>query len=220
MLCAGLDPEQADKQPFIASMGIYVFKKNVLVDLLKKKYPGSNDFGGEIIPMAAAEGQKVIAYLFNDYWEDIGTIKSFFDANLALAQTVRQLASHTPLGCAFLLVLCDSWQLSCTECRSSSRKDLEPQPLTCQTQQAQQTLSDLGLCYVTSFSCIDIHYYCVDMRPQARGPNCNRACLAVCIRQWFVHGPAESCLQGFMFFLHSRLHIGGAAHNTVLCMPY
>ena len=70
-------------------MGIYVFKKSVLVDLLKKKYPGSNDFGGEIIPMAAAEGQKVIAYLFNDYWEDIGTIKSFFDANLALAQTVR-----------------------------------------------------------------------------------------------------------------------------------
>lgn len=91
---SGLDPEQAGKQPFIASMGIYVFKKSVLVDLLKKKYPGSNDFGGEIIPMAAAEGQKVIAYLFNDYWEDIGTIKSFFDANLALAQTVRQLLPH------------------------------------------------------------------------------------------------------------------------------
>lgn len=106
MPCAGLDPEQADKQPFIASMGIYVFKKNVLVDLLKKKYPGSNDFGGEIIPMAAAEGQKVIAYLFNDYWEDIGTIKSFFDANLALAQTVRQLAaSHTSRLC-ITLALC------------------------------------------------------------------------------------------------------------------
>lgn len=86
---AGLDEEQASKQPFIASMGIYVFKKDVLVQLLKSKYPGSNDFGGEIIPMAAAEGQKVIAYLFNDYWEDIGTMKSFFDANLALAQTVR-----------------------------------------------------------------------------------------------------------------------------------
>ena len=56
---AGLDADQASKQPFIASMGIYVFKKQTLVDLLKKKYPGSNDFGGEIIPMAAAEGQKV-----------------------------------------------------------------------------------------------------------------------------------------------------------------
>ncbi len=81
-------------------MGIYVFKKDVLVQLLKNKYPGSNDFGGEIIPMAAAEGQKVIAYLFNDYWEDIGTIKSFFDANLALAQTVTSFSwsyfvSHT-----------------------------------------------------------------------------------------------------------------------------
>jgi len=74
-------------------MGIYVFKKDVLVQLLKHKYPGSNDFGGEIIPMAAAEGQKVIAYLFNDYWEDIGTMKSFFDANLALAQTVGHFAT-------------------------------------------------------------------------------------------------------------------------------
>lgn len=124
MSCAGLDPEQADKQPFIASMGIYVFKKNVLVDLLKKKYPGSNDFGGEIIPMAAAEGQKVIAYLFNDYWEDIGTIKSFFDANLALAQTVRQPAADTP-GLCIMLALYDSWQLSGTNySSSSSRRDL------------------------------------------------------------------------------------------------
>ena len=88
-LCAGLDPEQAKAQPFIASMGIYVFKKDVLVQLLKNKYPGSNDFGGEIIPMAAKDGLKTVAYLFNDYWEDIGTIKSFFDANLGLAQTVN-----------------------------------------------------------------------------------------------------------------------------------
>ena len=80
-------------------MGIYVFKKQTLVDLLKKKYPGSNDFGGEIIPMAASEGQKVIAYLFNDYWEDIGTIKSFFDANLALAQTVSHLCTYCCLLC-------------------------------------------------------------------------------------------------------------------------
>lgn len=91
LVSAGLDPEQAKKQPFIASMGIYVFKKDVLVQLLKNKYPGSNDFGGEIIPMAAKDGLKTVAYLFNDYWEDIGTIKSFFDANLALAETVSLL---------------------------------------------------------------------------------------------------------------------------------
>ena len=66
-------------------MGIYVFKKDQLVKLLKETYITSNDFGGEIIPAAAAD-HKVVAYLFNDYWEDIGTIKSFFEANLALAQ--------------------------------------------------------------------------------------------------------------------------------------
>lgn len=68
-------------------MGIYVFKKDQLVKLLKETYIQSNDFGGEIIPAAAAD-HKVVAYLFNDYWEDIGTIKSFFEANLALAQHV------------------------------------------------------------------------------------------------------------------------------------
>lgn len=69
-------------------MGIYVFKKEQLVKMLKEDYVKSNDFGGEIIPAAAKDGNKVVAYLFNDYWEDIGTIKSFFEANLALAQQV------------------------------------------------------------------------------------------------------------------------------------
>ena len=68
-------------------MGIYVFRKELMVKLLKDTYPKSNDFGGEIIP-AAAKDHKVMAYLFNDYWVDIGTIKSFFEANLALAQQV------------------------------------------------------------------------------------------------------------------------------------
>ena len=82
-------PLQAVEKPFIASMGIYVFKKKVLLELLNKIYPRANDFGSEIIP-AAAETMKVQAYLFNDYWEDIGTIKSFFDANLALAKQPPQ----------------------------------------------------------------------------------------------------------------------------------
>lgn len=49
----------------------------------------SHDFGGEIIPQTAQD-HKVQAYLFNDYWEDIGTIESFFNANLALTHNVRQ----------------------------------------------------------------------------------------------------------------------------------
>ena len=81
----GLTREQAQEMPYIASMGIYVFKKKVLLELLNKTYPRANDFGSEVIPNAA-KTMKVQAYLFNGYWEDIGTIKSFFDANLALAK--------------------------------------------------------------------------------------------------------------------------------------
>jgi glucose-1-phosphate adenylyltransferase len=79
----GLSGEEAKKKPYIASMGIYVFKKSVLAKLLRWRYPLANDFGSEIIPQAAKEFN-VQAHLFNGYWEDIGTIKSFFDANLAL----------------------------------------------------------------------------------------------------------------------------------------
>ncbi|OUS44927.1 AGPLU2 protein [Ostreococcus tauri] len=82
----GLTADEAKEKPFIASMGIYVFKKSALVKFLEKDYPEDNDFGGEIIPRAAADGAKVQAYLFNDYWEDIGTMKSFFEANLNLAK--------------------------------------------------------------------------------------------------------------------------------------
>ncbi len=80
----GLTPEQAKEQPYIASMGIYVFKKQVLLDLLRK-YSEQTDFGKEIIP-AAAKNHNVQAYLFKGYWEDIGTIESFYEANLALTQ--------------------------------------------------------------------------------------------------------------------------------------
>ena len=78
----GLSPEEAAEKPFIASMGIYVFKKQVLIDLLRNN-PQQTDFGKEIIP-ASARDYNVQAYLFNGYWEDIGTIEAFYDANLAL----------------------------------------------------------------------------------------------------------------------------------------
>lgn len=80
----GLTPEEAQEKPFIASMGIYVFKKDVLIDLLKNS-PDSTDFGKEIIP-SSAKDYNVQAYLFNDYWEDIGTIEAFYEANLALTR--------------------------------------------------------------------------------------------------------------------------------------
>jgi len=80
----GLSKEKAKELPYIASMGIYVFDKQVLLDLLDKN-PGHTDFGKEIIPAAAANN-RVQAYLFKDYWEDIGTIESFYQANLALTE--------------------------------------------------------------------------------------------------------------------------------------
>ncbi|CAD5190469.1 glucose-1-phosphate adenylyltransferase large subunit 3, chloroplastic/amyloplastic-like [Musa acuminata AAA Group] len=79
----GLSKEEAAKNPYIASMGVYVFKKELLLNLLRWRFPTANDFGSEIIPASAKEFF-IKAYLFNDYWEDIGTIKSFFEANLAL----------------------------------------------------------------------------------------------------------------------------------------
>jgi glucose-1-phosphate adenylyltransferase len=69
--------------PFLASMGIYVFSPHVLQELLER-YPDQNDFGRDLIPRALAD-YKVAVHFFHGYWEDIGTIKAFYRANLALA---------------------------------------------------------------------------------------------------------------------------------------
>ena len=66
----------------LASMGIYMFRRDVLVDLLEKT--AYHDFGKEIFPMSIRT-HKAQAYLYDGYWEDIGTVPSFFQANLALA---------------------------------------------------------------------------------------------------------------------------------------
>jgi glucose-1-phosphate adenylyltransferase len=78
----GLPAEKAKEYPYIASMGIYVFEKQVLSALLNAA-PEHTDFGKEILP-ASARNYNVQAYLFKDYWEDIGTIEAFYNANLAL----------------------------------------------------------------------------------------------------------------------------------------
>lgn len=66
---------------FLASMGIYVFKKDVLFDVLKKEK--GNDFGKDIIP-SMIKTHKASAFIHEGYWEDIGTIGSFYKANLSL----------------------------------------------------------------------------------------------------------------------------------------
>ncbi|MCT0219195.1 glucose-1-phosphate adenylyltransferase [Synechococcus sp. CS-1329] len=84
----GLAEAEAARRPYLASMGIYVFSRNTLFDLLAQN-PGSTDFGKEIIPTALGQGDNLRAYLFDDYWEDIGTIGAFYEANLALTDQPR-----------------------------------------------------------------------------------------------------------------------------------
>lgn len=80
----GLDPDSAASAPYLASMGIYVFKREVLIEFLKQ-HPEHTDFGKHVIP-AAIESLDVRAFTFRGYWEDIGTIESFYHANLALVR--------------------------------------------------------------------------------------------------------------------------------------
>jgi len=71
-----------EERPFLGSMGIYIFKTSVLIDLLTN-FPKHDDFGGDIIP-EAIKSLKVYGYDFDGYWEDIGTIRSFYETNLKL----------------------------------------------------------------------------------------------------------------------------------------
>ncbi|MDZ7680724.1 MAG: sugar phosphate nucleotidyltransferase [Fodinibius sp.] len=74
---------------YLASMGIYIFKKEALNKLLDE-YEDATDFGKEIIPQAINRDFKVQSYEFDGYWTDIGTIKSFFEANLALTDDLPE----------------------------------------------------------------------------------------------------------------------------------
>ena len=76
----------ADAELYQASMGIYVFSRDVLVDCLNNDLA---DFGKHIIPQSIEERQ-VSGYIFNGYWEDIGTIRAFYEANLDLTDLLPQ----------------------------------------------------------------------------------------------------------------------------------
>jgi len=70
-------------KPFVASMGVYVFSRDVLLDVLTSG--ADKDFGREVIP-AALDRYSVSAYLFRGFWADVGTVTSFYDANIMLTQ--------------------------------------------------------------------------------------------------------------------------------------
>jgi glucose-1-phosphate adenylyltransferase len=75
---------EAEGRCYLASMGIYVFEAKVLQDVLAE-HPEDHDFGKQIIPRAIQE-RCVVAYPFKGYWNDIGTVRSFFETNIMLAQ--------------------------------------------------------------------------------------------------------------------------------------
>jgi glucose-1-phosphate adenylyltransferase len=76
--------QPTEAELYQGSMGIYVFNRQILIDVLDNKF---DDFGKHIIP-ASLQKYEVFAYIFQGYWEDIGTVRAFFEANLALTDTV------------------------------------------------------------------------------------------------------------------------------------
>ena len=89
---ASFSPTSAET-PFMASMGIYVFSRDVLLDLIKNT-PGI-DFGKELIP-AALSTHRVHAYFYRGYWADVGTVRAFYDANRALTRRPAPFSFFDP----------------------------------------------------------------------------------------------------------------------------
>lgn len=95
------DPQVQDRfisrddpqRPFLGSMGIYMFRTELLVDLLEST--SDDDFGGEVIPQEI-NTRKVFGFDFEGYWEDIGTIRAFYESNLALTQPDPAFKLHDP----------------------------------------------------------------------------------------------------------------------------
>ena len=90
-LALGLPPEEARKRPYLASMGIYLFKRRVLVDLLAD--PTMIDFGYQVIPKAISQ-YDVYGHLFDGYWEDLGTVEAFYRANIDLTRSAPHFDFH------------------------------------------------------------------------------------------------------------------------------
>ena len=80
----GMGPRQASERPYVASMGIYLFRRDVLVSLLED--PSANDFGHQVLPLAI-ERYNCYGHLFDGYWEDLGTVGAFYKANMDLTSS-------------------------------------------------------------------------------------------------------------------------------------
>ena len=90
---AGFASRDDAERPFLGSMGIYLFKTSVLVDLLNSDL---DDFGRDVLP-ASIRTNRVFGYGFDGYWEDIGTMRTFYDANLGLTKPNPPFSFHDPI---------------------------------------------------------------------------------------------------------------------------
>jgi len=89
---SGLESLSGTTKPFMASMGIYVFTTELLLDLLNS--PG-DDFGKDLIPNSLGN-RRVMGYVFDGYWADIGTIRRFYEVNLEMASLSRPFNFNNP----------------------------------------------------------------------------------------------------------------------------
>jgi glucose-1-phosphate adenylyltransferase len=89
----GIEPRGRE---YLASMGIYAFKRDVLIDLLTQK-PLATDFGKDVFPRSLTT-HRLQTHMFDGYWEDLGTVQSYHEANLALAGDDPPFDFHSPEG--------------------------------------------------------------------------------------------------------------------------
>lgn len=80
---------QSEGRKYLASMGIYIFNRQLLFDLLRNEMKEATDFGKEIIPQNVGT-RSLVSYQFEGYWTDIGNIYSFYEANLAITEDIPQ----------------------------------------------------------------------------------------------------------------------------------
>jgi glucose-1-phosphate adenylyltransferase len=90
----GLESGVSPEKPFMASMGVYIFNIDLLFDILQEQ-PGS-DFGKHIIPKSL-KTHRVMGYPFSGYWEDIGTIRRFYEVNLDMASPMPKFNLYDPI---------------------------------------------------------------------------------------------------------------------------
>jgi glucose-1-phosphate adenylyltransferase len=89
---AGLESISGSDKPYLASMGIYVFRTDLLLEVLKSE---GDDFGKDIIPIAVAD-YRVMGHVYEGYWADIGTIRRFYEVNLEMTLPDRPFDFYIP----------------------------------------------------------------------------------------------------------------------------